>query len=57
MKLVNFARILLLSEIYSLINVITKQTSDAFENNFRMIVITYKNAMERGILRYLNYIL
>ncbi|KYM79544.1 N(4)-(Beta-N-acetylglucosaminyl)-L-asparaginase [Atta colombica] len=47
MKLVNFARILLLFEIYSLINVIAKQTSDAFENNFRMIVITYKNAIER----------
>ncbi|KYN23291.1 PREDICTED: N(4)-(Beta-N-acetylglucosaminyl)-L-asparaginase-like [Trachymyrmex cornetzi] len=50
MKLVSFARILLLFEICSLVNVIAMQTFNASENNFPIIVITwaYKNAMERA---------
>ncbi|XP_011068695.1 PREDICTED: N(4)-(Beta-N-acetylglucosaminyl)-L-asparaginase-like [Acromyrmex echinatior] len=50
MKLISFARILLLFKICSLVNVIAKQTFNAFENNFPTIVITwaYKNATERA---------
>ncbi|KAG5340015.1 ASPG asparaginase, partial [Acromyrmex charruanus] len=50
MKLVSFARILLLFKICPLVNVIAKQIFNAFEDNFPTIVITwaYKNATERA---------
>ena len=58
MKTVSFVGILLLLEACSLINAINEWNPGTLNNSYPVIVITwdYKDAMKKGILRYLRYL-